>query len=155
MKKYSLLLIAFPLTLGLAGCASNPKSLPDPPAVGGSTDRASSKVSDKKSSDKKSVDRGATETRAAEAPRFSDTLKDMDGDRKREKADPYALMTCSNAEEVRTISVASKEGGCEVVYEKHGKLNVPAYTAHGTQHCFNAREKIKDRLVAAGWKCQQ
>jgi hypothetical protein len=143
MKNSALLSLTLIIALGLSSCASNSKSLPDPPQ--GTTDSKDSTPSDKK---------GVTGGKA-EAPRFSDTLKNMDGDKKREKADPYALITCSNADEVRTLAVATKEGGCEVVYEKNGKLNVPAYTAHGTQHCFNSREKIKDRLVSAGWKCQQ
>lgn len=141
-QKNPALLLSLIFGLGLTSCASNPKSLPDPP-------QGTAATADKTTGDKKGSAAGG-----ATAPRFSDTLRDS-GDKKREKADPYALITCSNADEVRTLAVASKEGGCEVVYEKHGKLNVPAYTAHGTQHCFNSREKIKDRLVAAGWKCQQ
>ncbi|MBC7387454.1 MAG: hypothetical protein H7301_14990 [Cryobacterium sp.] len=63
------------------------------------------------------------------------------------------LMTCSSRDETRTLSIATKDAGCELVYEKNDKLNVPAYSAHGVEHCFNAREKIRKRLVSQGWKC--
>ncbi len=67
--------------------------------------------------------------------------------------DVGALITCSSATETRTLSIAPKDGGCELMYEKNGKLDVAASSELGTSHCEKSRAKIRDRLKAAGWKC--
>lgn len=69
------------------------------------------------------------------------------------ESDVGALITCANATETRTLSIAPKEGGCELMYEKNEKLNVAASSANGTAHCEKALDKIRNALKSAGWKC--
>ncbi len=70
-----------------------------------------------------------------------------------DESDVGALITCANATETRTLSIAPKDGGCELMYEKNEKLNVVASSANGTAHCEKALDKIRNTLKSAGWKC--
>jgi hypothetical protein len=64
------------------------------------------------------------------------------------------LWTCSTDTETRTLSIGEKEGGgCELHYEKHDQIKVVAWGSSGTDHCERARDKIRDELKKAGWKC--
>lgn len=78
--------------------------------------------------------------------------------KKKGPKDPFALVTCVNGMETRTMSIGPKEGdaGCELHYEKNEKsMSVPAYSSNGVQHCLNARSRMQANLVRAGWKCVQ
>lgn len=71
------------------------------------------------------------------------------------EADPLALMTCVNGQETRTMAIATKEGGCELHYEKYGKDRVISRSSYNVTTCLNSRKKLHDELVKAGWRCQQ
>jgi hypothetical protein len=66
------------------------------------------------------------------------------------------LWTCSTDTETRTLSIGEKDGGgCELHYEKNEKIKVIAWGSSGTDHCEKARDKIRDELKKAGWKCSK
>ncbi len=79
--------------------------------------------------------------------------------KKKEPNDPFALVTCVNGMETRTMSIGTHDGeggGCEVRYEKNEQATlVPAYSSFGNEHCLRARDKMRGNLVKAGWKCVQ
>jgi hypothetical protein len=125
-------LAALALTASLVGCASDPNSKATP-------------VDDGK------AEKGEKKYRYEDAPADSGTDKTA----KKKKDDAYTLVNCTNGIENRTLSIAVDETGCKLMYEKNEKIDVAAESVNGTSHCMNAREKIRKRLVAAGWKCIQ
>lgn len=78
---------------------------------------------------------------------------------KKSEKDPYALVTCVNGMETRTMGISGHgdEGeGCELRYEKNEKvMSVPAYSSFGMGHCLKARDRMRGNLEKAGWKCVQ
>ena len=70
------------------------------------------------------------------------------------KSDDFALWTCSTDTETRTLAVGDKEGGgCELHYEKYGKLKVISWSSHSLEPCLRSRDKIVGELKQSGWKC--
>ena len=70
------------------------------------------------------------------------------------KSDNFALWTCSNDTETRTLSVGDKdEGGCELHYEKNGAMKVLSWSSHSIEPCIKSRDKLVGELKKAGWKC--
>ena len=70
------------------------------------------------------------------------------------KSDQFALWTCSNDTETRTLSVGDKEdGGCELHYEKNGEMKVLSWSSHSIEPCLKSRDKLVGELKKAGWKC--
>lgn len=61
---------------------------------------------------------------------------------------------CKLKNETRTLEVRSKDKGCETAYTKGGQENVVGSSQNGTAHCEGILNKIKDKLVAAGYTCQ-
>jgi hypothetical protein len=135
MMKTQSIAALFLIALSLAGCASDPKSADSAPAAAD----------------------GKTAS-AEKQYRYEDAANDLkseDAKTAKAKKDIYTLVNCTNGIENRTLSIAVDEQGCKLMYEKHEKINVAAESANGTEHCMNAREKIRKRLVTAGWKCIQ
>lgn len=60
---------------------------------------------------------------------------------------------CKNKGETRTLEVRGKDKGCETAYTKGGAENVVGSSQNGTSHCEGIMNKIKDKLVAAGYTC--
>jgi hypothetical protein len=61
---------------------------------------------------------------------------------------------CSHGGDERTLQIAEKDGGCEVVYTKLGETNPVASASHGKQHCQDVSERIQKKLTDAGFTCQ-
>jgi hypothetical protein len=120
-------------TASFSGCASDPKA------------------TDASGTPDATTEKGEKKYRYEDAPADSGTDKAA----KKKKDDTYTLINCTNGIENRTLSIAVDETGCKLMYEKNEKIDVAAESANGTSHCMNAREKIRKRLVAAGWKCIQ
>lgn len=71
-----------------------------------------------------------------------------------EKGVMDTLWTCSNDTESRTLSIGEKDGnGCELHYEKNGTMKVISWSSISTAPCIRTRDKIRDDLKKAGWKC--
>lgn len=71
-----------------------------------------------------------------------------------EKGVTDVLWTCSTDTESRTLSIGEKDGnGCELHYEKNGTVKVIAWSSISTAPCIRTRDKIRDELKKAGWKC--
>jgi hypothetical protein len=126
----------FLTALSFAGCASDSKT----------GDATSPATTDAKATD------GEKKYRYEDA---ANDLKSEDAKAAKAKKDIYTLVNCTNGIENRTLSIAVDEQGCKLMYEKNEKINVAAESANGTEHCMSAREKIRKRLVTAGWKCIQ
>ena len=60
---------------------------------------------------------------------------------------------CKNKGETRTLEVRGKDKGCETAYTKSGAENVVGSSQNGTSHCEGIMNKIKDKLIAAGYTC--
>ena len=140
MKSFSILLCSASLLVFGAGCSSAPRP--------GDVLHAS-----------QSSSLSSEEIKALnEANRPSDDAARPKA-KKKESKDPFALVTCVNGLETRTMAIGTHTGdgaGCEVRYEKNEKVTmVPAYSSFGNDHCLQARDKMRANLVKAGWKCAQ
>jgi hypothetical protein len=63
-------------------------------------------------------------------------------------------VVCKNGADTRTIDVAVKDAGCQVVYTKFGQTTNPASSVKGTSHCESVVAKIKGNLESSGFKCE-
>ncbi|MBS1963741.1 MAG: hypothetical protein JST04_16140 [Bdellovibrionales bacterium] len=71
-----------------------------------------------------------------------------------EKGVMDVLWTCSTDTETRSLSIGEKDGnGCELHYEKNGAVKVISWSSISTAPCIRTRDKIRDELKKAGWKC--
>jgi hypothetical protein len=61
---------------------------------------------------------------------------------------------CSVKGDERTLEVRAKDKGCELAYTKAGKEGSVATSAHGTEYCEKALEKLRDKLKGAGYDCK-
>jgi hypothetical protein len=61
---------------------------------------------------------------------------------------------CSVKGDSRIIEVRAKEKGCELAYTKAGKEGVVASSAHGTEYCKKASERLREKLKGAGYECK-
>lgn len=69
-------------------------------------------------------------------------------------ADAADKATCETKGDSRTLEIRAKEKGCELAYTKGGTENVVASSQNGKAHCTATLEKIKGRLVEAGFTCK-
>lgn len=139
MRSFSIASVLFSILVFSTGCASQPQKV--------EAERPAEKAAEKTL--EKAVSKDAWAAQAEEKPVA----------KKKEEADPYALVTCANGMETRTMAIAphGEDGqGCELRYEKNEKnTSVPAYSSFGMGHCLAARDKMKANLLKAGWKCAQ
>lgn len=64
-------------------------------------------------------------------------------------------ITCTNGDDVRTITVLNGEtGGCGVVYNKFGVDKTVAVAKNAVDYCSQVQEKIKGNLEGPGFTCQ-
>lgn len=68
-------------------------------------------------------------------------------------SDSSTKVECKNGGETRTLEVRGKDKGCETAYTKAGAENVVGSSQNGTTHCEGIMNKIKDKLVSAGYTC--
>lgn len=61
---------------------------------------------------------------------------------------------CESKGDARTLEVRAKEKGCELGYTKGGQETIVATSQNGKAHCAATLNKIKERLVAAGFSCK-
>lgn len=64
-----------------------------------------------------------------------------------------AKIECKLQKEVRELEVRGKDKGCEAAYTKGGQENVVGSSQNGTAHCEGIVNRIKEKLVAAGFTC--
>lgn len=60
---------------------------------------------------------------------------------------------CRRAPDVRTLRIESKDGSCVSWYTKDGLDEKVAESKEG-QLCYDVVDRIKETLLAAGWKCK-
>ncbi len=64
-------------------------------------------------------------------------------------------LTCTNGDDVRTISVLDgADGGCGVVYNKNGETKTVAVAKYTKDHCTKVQDKMRANLEAPGFTCQ-
>jgi hypothetical protein len=71
------------------------------------------------------------------------------------KAAPVATkIECSVKDDIRILDLREKGNGCELAYTKAGQEGIVASSGNnGLSYCENTFEKIKARLVGAGFQC--
>lgn len=90
-----------------------------------------------------------TETKAeSQAPAAKDEKK-AEG-----TAAGSAKVECSHKADNRVLEVRNKDKGCELAYTKNGQEAVVSTSKNGRKHCEDSLEKIKGKLVAAGFTCK-
>jgi hypothetical protein len=63
-------------------------------------------------------------------------------------------VTCSVHGDVRILDLRRKDGGCELGYTKNGTESIVANSGNGLTYCEKTLDKIKERLVGAGFECK-
>lgn len=64
-------------------------------------------------------------------------------------------VTCTKGKESRSIeSRMAEKGGCAVIYTKGGEAQTVASGKAGSSYCGQVVEKMKGKLLAAGWTCE-
>lgn len=109
----------------------------------------------------------ASQKKKDEANKAATTTKEVKADAKgmtkkaetkvKEAAAATASATkveCKNGGDVRILEVRSKDKGCETAYTKAGQENVVGSSQNGTAHCEGIMNRIKDKLLAASFKCE-
>jgi hypothetical protein len=61
---------------------------------------------------------------------------------------------CVSGKDERIISVQSLGQGCQVVYTKHTEISPIANSAKSMDHCDSVAGQVREKLEAAGFKCQ-
>ncbi|HMN68563.1 MAG TPA: hypothetical protein PKC28_08485 [Bdellovibrionales bacterium] len=61
---------------------------------------------------------------------------------------------CESKADKRALAVRPKGDGCELGYTKSGQEAVVATSAKGSAHCEATLNKIKTRLLEAGFTCK-
>ncbi len=126
--------LAFAAAIG-TGCASKNKNQPAPasPAAAATEKMKADAKLAAKHAKKEVKDTAAAATAAA----TGDATK----------------VECKMKGETRLLEVRSKDKGCEIAYTKAGQENVVGSSMNGTTHCQGISDRIKEKLVAAGYTC--
>ncbi len=67
----------------------------------------------------------------------------------------FGVMTCKGgSDDSRTLEIAAEGSGCKVDYTKAGGTQTVANAANDIGYCTQVRDRIKDKLEAAGFKCE-
>jgi hypothetical protein len=66
---------------------------------------------------------------------------------------PPAKLTCSKGKVSRVLEVVKTHGGCAFNYTKDGKTESVATSPYGRHHCVHSQEKLRDKLIKAGFIC--
>ena len=64
-------------------------------------------------------------------------------------------VTCTSGAETRTLTITKGDGyACQLKYTKGGQDTFPAQAKNDATYCDGKLTMIKDKLVAAGYKCE-
>lgn len=63
-------------------------------------------------------------------------------------------VACVSGTDERGLSIKAKGEGCELEYTKMGQASMIASQIAGQEKCDEVLTKVKDKLVAAGYKCE-
>lgn len=63
-------------------------------------------------------------------------------------------VVCSSGQDERKLAIKAKGEGCELEYTKAGQASSVASQISGNAKCEEVSTKIKEKLVAAGYKCE-
>ncbi|MBL7542293.1 MAG: hypothetical protein JNL11_00685 [Bdellovibrionaceae bacterium] len=63
-------------------------------------------------------------------------------------------VTCTSGQDVRKLSIKSKEQGCELDYTKAGQASSIASQIIGKEKCEEVSTRIQEKLIAANFKCE-
>jgi hypothetical protein len=61
---------------------------------------------------------------------------------------------CVSKSEHRFLELRAKDKGCELAYTKGGAEKIVASGSHGMNYCEKAKDKLADKLKAAGYQCK-
>jgi hypothetical protein len=64
------------------------------------------------------------------------------------------VVSCTGSAGPRKLVVAAKGKGCELQYSKNDKTEVLATQKMGSHFCDEKLGKVREKLVAAGYKCE-
>ncbi len=148
------LLLLF-VVMGLFGCSSADKNMDQSQdSTEAVTDQAKAAIEEAAEDLKNAAEdlKTAATDKAAEAPAApAATTDSFDGYTGTESS----KITCTNGEDVRTITVLNGEaGGCGVVYNKFGVDKTVAVAKNVMDYCSQVQAKIKGNLEAPGFTCQ-
>lgn len=151
-------LIGAALALGLVACSSGAKNESTQKSGSAESSQAagSSSASDQAASVASETDKAATKQMGE---------KGQPGEKKKMKADSSSTagtavgtvagtIECVANEDKRVITVADKNPGCEVIYEKAGASSSVASAQHDMSYCTQVQEKMKAKFEAAGFTCK-
>lgn len=65
-----------------------------------------------------------------------------------------ADVTCTSGSDSRILKINDVDGGCSLDYTKSGATTAIATQKKGTTKCEEVRDRIKEKLVTAGFQCQ-
>ena len=122
--------LAFFVLVALAGCSTAEKQTQaSPPAL--SVEKASAQQPTKDS---------AAKPKASAAKESSQASAESE--------------SCISGTDKRLLEISKTEkGGCELNYSKNGQASKVAGQIAGSQKCEEVKEKIKSKLVGAGFTC--
>ncbi len=65
-----------------------------------------------------------------------------------------AEVNCKSGSEERKLAIQVKGSGCELMYTKGGEAKAIASQMNGSEKCEEVMTSVKDKLVAANYKCE-
>lgn len=78
-----------------------------------------------------------------------------DATAKKDEAAAPGTVTCTSGGETRTLTITKGDGyACQLKYTKGGQDTFPAQAKNDATYCDGKLTMIKDKLVAAGYKCE-
>ncbi len=62
---------------------------------------------------------------------------------------------CKSGSDERVLKISDVQGGCNLEYTKAGNTSSVATQKNGQTKCEEVRNKIKEKLAASGYQCEE
>jgi hypothetical protein len=62
---------------------------------------------------------------------------------------------CKSGSDERILKISAVDAGCNLDYTKGGSTNSVATQKQGQAKCEEVRDKIKEKLTASGYQCEE
>jgi hypothetical protein len=62
---------------------------------------------------------------------------------------------CKSGSDERSLKISDVQGGCNLDYTKAGSTSSVATQKQGQAKCEEVRAKIKEKLTASGYQCEE
>lgn len=84
----------------------------------------------------------------------SESTKEKNKEPKTQEASENQVLVCKSGQEERSIELAKKGSGCEVIYTKQGSPKVIAQQKLGTLRCDDVFQTLQAKLTKGGFNCE-